>query len=50
MAKKGTQLGSDEKPLMFRKTIAGKGSRARPGVYSKEYRDNFDKIFTKDKK
>ena len=50
MAKKGTQLGSDEKPLMFRKTIAGKGSRARPGVYSKEYRDNFYKIFSKDKK
>jgi hypothetical protein len=50
MAKKGTQLGSDEKPLMFRKTIAGKGSRARPGVYSQEYRDNFDKIFSKDKK
>ena len=50
MSKKGTQLGSDEKPLMFRKTIAGKGSRARPGVYSKEYRDNFDKIFSKDKK
>jgi len=50
MAKKGTQLGSDTKPVMFRKTIAGKGSRARPGVYSKEYRDNFDKIFTKEKK
>ena len=50
MAKKGTQLGSEEKPLMFRKTIAGKGSRARPGVYSKEYRDNFDRIFSKDKK
>ena len=45
MAKKGTQLGSGTKPVMFRKTIAGKGSRARPGVYSKEYRDNFDKIF-----
>jgi len=50
MAKKGTQLGSDAKPVMFRKTIAGKGSRARPGVYSKEYRDNFDRIFSKDKK
>ena len=50
MTKKGTQLGSDEKPLMFRKTIAGKGSRARPGVYSQEYRDNFDRIFSKDKK
>ena len=48
--KKGTQVGSDAKPVMFRKTIAGKGSRARPGVYSKEYRDNFDKIFTKEKK
>ena len=50
MVKKGTQLGSDEKPLMFRKTIAGKGSRARPGVYSEEYRNNFDKIFNKPKK
>ena len=47
---KGKQLGSNEKPVMFRKTIASKGSRARPGVYSKEYRDNFDKIFSKDKK
>ena len=46
---KGKQVGSNEKPVMFRKTIAGKGSRARPGVYSKEYRDNFDKIFTKNK-
>ena len=50
MVKKGTQLGSDEKPVMFRKTIAGKGSRARPGVYSEEYRNNFDKIFNKPKK
>jgi len=50
MVKKGTQVGSDSKPVMFRKTIAGKGSRARPGVYSKEYRDNFDKIFTKAEK
>ena len=50
MVKKGKQLGSDEKPVMFRKTIAGKGSSARPGVYSQEYRDNFDRIFSKDKK
>jgi hypothetical protein len=50
MKKNKTQIGNDEKPVMFRKTIAGKGSRARPGVYSQEYRDNFDKIFTKDKK
>ena len=48
--KKGTQIGSDEAPVTFRKTIAGKGSRARPGVYSEEYRDNFDKIFNKPKK
>ena len=44
---KGKQVGSDKKPVMFRKTIASKGSRARPGVYSKEYRDNFDNIFSK---
>jgi len=25
--------------------MAGKGDRPRPGVYSQEYRDNFDKIF-----
>ena len=50
MVKKGTQLGSNEKPVMFRKTIASKGSRARPGVYSEEYRNNFDKIFNKSKK
>ena len=50
MVKKGTQLGSNEKPVMFRKTIASKGSRARPGVYSEEYRNNFDKIFNKPKK
>jgi|TARA_R110000764_G_scaffold25996_1_gene62020 hypothetical protein len=47
---KGNQIGSDEAPVTFRSTIAGKGSKARPGVYSKEYRDNFDRIFNKDKK
>ena len=25
--------------------MAGKGDRPRPGVYSQEYRDNFEKIF-----
>ena len=25
--------------------MAGKGDRPRPGVYSQEYRDNFDNIF-----
>ena len=46
----GKQIGNNDKPVMFRKTIAGKGSRARPGVYSEEYRNNFDKIFSKEKK
>ena len=45
----GKQVGTDNKPVMFRKTIASKGSRARSGVYSQEYRDNFDKIFGKKK-
>jgi len=48
--KNKTQIGSDQAPVTFRKTIAGKGSRARPGVYSQEYRDNFDKIFSKSTK
>ena len=25
--------------------MAGKGDRPRPGVYSQEFRDNFDRIF-----
>jgi len=45
----GKQIGNKDKPVMFRKTIASKGSRARPGVYSEEYRDNFDNIFGKEK-
>jgi hypothetical protein len=40
------QIGSPDKPVTFKSgTIAGKGSKARPGVYTKEYRDNFDRIF-----
>ena len=46
MVKKGKQLGSDEKPVMFRKTIAGKGSRSRPSNVSKKiFDENWDKIF-----
>ena len=32
--------------------MAGKGDKPRPGVYSEEYRNNYDKIFgeKKDKK
>tara|TARA_R110002020_G_scaffold42734_1_gene124778 strand:- start:112 stop:297 length:186 start_codon:yes stop_codon:yes gene_type:complete len=48
----GKQIGSDEKPMVFRKSIygksdGGKGARPRPGVYTKQYRDNYDKIFRK---
>ena len=56
MAKgKGQQIGSDEKPAMFRspvykKTHGGKGANPRGHFYTQEYRDNWDKIFgNKDK-
>ena len=46
------QIGTDEKPFTFRKSIYGKsdgrkGANPRPGTYTKEYRDNFDRIFGK---
>jgi len=46
------QIGTDEKPFTFRKSIygksdGGKGANPRPGTYTKEYRDNFDRIFGK---
>lgn len=45
------QLGSEDKPVKLNTgTIAGKGSKARPGVYTQEYRDNFDRIFGHAKK
>jgi hypothetical protein len=51
MAKgKGQQLGSDEKPMMFRspiykKTHGSKGANPRPGFYTDDYRDNWERIF-----
>ena len=42
------QIGSETKPVTFRKTIAGKGSRIRKGTNYARYKDNFDKIFNKD--
>jgi len=43
------QIGSDEKPFMFRKSMygksAGKGARPRPGYYTQQYKDNWEKIF-----
>ena len=48
----GKQVGSDEKPMTFRSPIyknthGSKGANPRPGVYTKQYRDNWDKIFGK---
>jgi len=46
------QIGTDDKPFTFRQSIygksdGGKGANPRPGVYTQQYRDNFDKIFGK---
>jgi hypothetical protein len=48
------QIGSDEKPVTFRKSIygksnGGKGARPRPGFYTQQYKDNWDLIFGKPK-
>ena len=37
------------KMITKRWVMAGKGDKPRPGTYSQEYRDNFDKIFGKKK-
>ena len=45
------QFGTNEKPvLMTNKKNGGrigKGSRPRPGYFSQQYKDNYDKIFGK---
>ena len=43
------QIGSDEKPVMFRKAIVSKDSRFRKNFNKKKYDDNYDRIFKKDK-
>ena len=43
------QLGSDEKPVMFRKAIVSKDSRFRKNFDKKKYDDNYDRIFKKEK-
>ena len=48
----GKQIGSEEKPMTFKSPIyknthGGKGANPRPGVYTKQYRDNWDTIFGK---
>ena len=39
------QLGSDEKPVMFRKAIVNKESRFRKNFDKKKYDENYDRIF-----
>ena len=39
------QLGSDEKPIMFRKAIVSKDSRFRKHFDKKKYDENYDRIF-----
>jgi len=51
----GKQIGSDEKPVTFTSPIyknshGSKGANPRPGFYTQDYRDNWDKIFGKKKK
>ena len=41
------QLGSDEKPVMFRKAIVSKDSRFRKHFDKEKYDDNYDRIFRK---
>ena len=42
------QLGSDEKPVMFRKAIVSKNSRFRKNFDKKKYDKNYDRIFNKE--
>ena len=51
----GKQIGNDEgNQVVFRKSIYGKseskGARPRVNVFSKQYQDNWDKIFKKGEK
>ena len=41
------QLGSNERPVMFRKAIVNKDSRFRKHFDKKKYDDNYDRIFRK---
>ena len=54
----GKQIGNDEgNQVVFRKSIygksdswGGKGARPRVNVFSKQYQDNYDRIFKKGEK
>ena len=39
------QLGSNERPVMFRKAIVSKDSRFRKHFDKKKYDENYDRIF-----
>ena len=41
------QLGSNERPVMFRKAIVSKDSRFRKHFDKKKYDENYDRIFRK---
>ena len=41
------QIGSEAKPVTFRKAIVGKKSRFRKGMNLSQYKDNYDRIFNK---
>ena len=43
------QIGSNERPVMFRKAIVSKGSRFRKHFDKKKYDDNYDRIFRQKK-
>ena len=50
----GKQIGSNNKPVTFTSPIyknshGSKGANPRPGFYTQDYRDNWDKIFGKKK-
>tara|TARA_Y100000361_G_scaffold140497_1_gene144655 strand:+ start:3061 stop:3303 length:243 start_codon:yes stop_codon:yes gene_type:complete len=44
------QIGSDENPMMFRKTFASKESRFRKKFNKEAYDFNYDRIFNKEPK
>ncbi len=39
------QIGSEERPVMFRKAIVSKESRYRKGFNKKKFDENYDRIF-----
>ena len=46
----GNQIGSDENPMMLRKILVIKECRFRKGFDKNKYKDNYDRIFRKEKR